>query len=211
MSESEQLGRGSTALPAQAAAPGSRLADPAPLGLAGFAMTTFFLSAVNAGLLNGATGVLALALFYGGIAQFCAGMWEFGRGNTFGALAFSSYGAFWLSYWFLVSHVLPNVPTGTTATEVNHAVGLYLLCWLIFTTYMFIAALKLNGALIVVFATLVLAYLFLCIGAFKANTNMNHVGGWIGLVCAASAWYTSFAIVTNSTYKREVLPLFPVA
>jgi succinate-acetate transporter protein len=201
----------STPLPATRPAPGSFLADPAPLGLAGFAMTTFFLSAVNAGLLNGVDGVLALALVYGVIVQLLAGMWEFARGNTFGAVAFSSYGAFWISYWYLVTHVLSSVPSGTSPSEINHAVGLYLLCWLIFTFYMFISTFKLNGALVVVFGTLVLAYLFLCIGAFGANTGMTKVGGWCGLVCAVSAWYTSFAAVTNSTFKRSVVPVFPLA
>lgn len=210
MAQTESLDKQPSPIPARPAAPGSHLADPAPLGLAGFAMTTFFLSAVNAGLLGGVDGVVALALFYGGIAQLLAGMWEFVRGNTFGALAFSSYGAFWLSYWYLVVHVLGNLPSGTSPNEVNHAVGLYLLCWTIFTTYMLIASLRVSGAIVAVFLTLALTYLFLTIGAFGALTNMTKVGGWIGLVCAITAWYTSFAGVTNATYKRTVLPTYPL-
>src|SRR5213078_3915326 len=115
-------------------------ADPGPLGLAGFAMTTFVLSMFNADLVNkgGEPVVLGLALAYGGIAQLLAGMWEFRTGNTFGAVAFSSFGAFWLSFWLLVTFGVDSIP----AANAGHAVGLFLIVWGIFTTYMFVASLS---------------------------------------------------------------------
>src|SRR3954464_10722520 len=120
-------------------------ADPGPLGLAGFAMTTFVLSMFNADLVNkaGEPVVLGLALAYGGIAQLLAGMWEFRTGNTFGAVAFSSFGAFWISYWALVTFFLKDIPK----PDVGHAVGLYLIAWGIFTAYMFIASLRTTAAI----------------------------------------------------------------
>jgi succinate-acetate transporter protein len=183
-------------------------ADPAPLGLAGFAATTFFLSSVNAGLLPKTVegAVFGLAIFYGGIAQLLAGMWEFTKGNTFGALAFSSFGAFWLSFWYLVSH-LPKA----SASDVSKAVGTYLLVWTIFTAYMFIASMRTSGAIMAVFALLTLTFLFLTIGAYADSSGMTKVGGWLGLVTALVAWYASFAGVFNSTAKRAVMPTFPRA
>ena len=208
----------STAQPmAPAAAPVAEavIADPAPLGLAGFAMTTMVLSTVNAGLLGGALAptVLALALFYGGGTQFLAGMWEFRRGNTFGAVAFSSFGAFWLSYWFLATFILSArvIPVG----DVHQAVGVYLLGWTIFTAYMTVGALRVSGAVTGVFVLLTLTFLFLTLGAFgsvvPATSSMTKVGGWLGLATALVAGYTSFAGVTNATWKRTVLPTWPMA
>src|SRR4051794_8133850 len=120
-------------------------ADPAPLGLAGFALTTFVLSMFNSHLVSsaGEPVVLGLALAYGGVAQLLAGMWEFRTGNTFGAVAFSSYGAFWISFWALVTFFVPKIP----AAHAGDAVGLYLWAWGIFTTYMFIASLRTTGAI----------------------------------------------------------------
>jgi succinate-acetate transporter protein len=190
--------------------PSPSIADPGPLGLAGFAMTTFILSVFNANLLNAGllTSVLPLALFYGGIAQLLAGMWEFRKGNTFGALAFTSYGAFWLSYYWLVQNVLAKLqPAG----EVHKAVGLYLLAWTIFTAYMTIAAIRTNGAVLAVFVVLTLTFLFLTIGAFADKSGINHVGGWLGIITALLAWYASFAGVTNSTWGKTVMPTWPLA
>jgi succinate-acetate transporter protein len=182
------------------------IADPGPLGLAGFAATTFFLSAVNAGLLPKTVegAVFGLAIFYGGIAQLLAGMWEFVKGNTFGALAFSSYGAFWLSFWYLVTH-LPKA----SASDLNKAIGTYLLIWTIFTAYMFIASMRTSGAIMAVFALLTLTFLFLAIGAYADSSGMTKVGGWLGLATALAAWYTSLAGVFNATAKRAALPTFP--
>jgi uncharacterized protein len=189
---------------------GSQIADPGPLGLAGFAGTTFFLSVVNTGMLSETVGtaVLGLAFFYGGLAQLLAGMWEFTKGNTFGAVAFSSYGAFWLSYWYLVDHVVPGLAKAKPA-DIEHAVGLYLLVWTIFTFYMTIAAVRTSGAVLVVFALLTLTFAALAVGAFAESTGWTKFGGWLGLLTAAAAWYASFAAVVNSTFKRTVAPVLP--
>jgi succinate-acetate transporter protein len=185
-------------------------ADPGPLGLAAFAATTFFLSTVNAGLLPKSVeaGVFGLAFFYGGIAQLLAGMWEFVKGNTFGALAFSSYGAFWLSFWYLVSHVSSDLGKAS-AGDIDKAVGTYLLVWTIFTAYMLVASMRTSGAIMAVFLLVTFSFLFLCIGAYSASAGMTKVGGWLGLATAVAAWYASFAGVFNATAKRDVMPTFP--
>lgn len=192
---------------------GASISDPGPLGLAAFASTTFFLSAVNANLLPGTVeaGVFGLAIFYGGIAQLLAGMWEFTKGNTFGATAFSSFGAFWLAFWWFVTHGVPEMAAAkASATDINHAVGTFLLVWTIFTAYMFVASLRTTAAVSAVFFFLALTFLFLCIGAYNASTGMTKTGGWLGLVTAVLAWYASFAGVANSTFKRVVLPVVPL-
>ncbi|MFC7277555.1 acetate uptake transporter [Paractinoplanes rhizophilus] len=187
---------------------GAGVADPGPLGLAGFASTTFFLSTVNAGLLPKSVTavVLGLALFYGGVAQLLAGMWEFVKGNTFGALAFSSFGGFWLSYWFLVAHVVGGLKAD--AGDISNAIGVFLLIWTIFTAYMTVAATRVSLAVLAVFAALTLTFLFLTLGEF-VDESFTKVGGWLGIITAIIAWYASFAAVTNATYKRVVLPVFP--
>jgi succinate-acetate transporter protein len=185
---------------------GASFADPGPLGLAGFALTTFVLSVYNAGLIGTGEGVvLGVALAYGGIAQLLAGMWEFVKGNTFGALAFSSYGAFWISFWYLLNHI----PTDAKGRDLTHGLGLYLLAWGIFTLYMFIASFRTTGAIMAVFAMLTLTFFALAIGNFGSSTDWVKLGGWLGLITAALAWYGSFAGVTNSTFKKVVLPVFP--
>ncbi len=185
------------------------IADPGPLGLAGFAMTTFMLSVFNANLIKSPgleLVVLPVALFYGGIAQLLAGMWEFRKNNTFGALAFTSYGAFWLSFAALVKYVAPALPAATA----HEAVGLYLLAWTIFTAYMTIASVRTTGAILAIFVVLFFTFLFLTIGELNSNLTMSKVGGWLGIITAVLAWYTSFAGVTNATYKRVVLPTWPL-
>ena len=179
-----------------------KVADPGPLGLAGFAMTTFCLSSANAGLWKGAgiTAAISLALFYGGIAQFAAGMWEFARKNTFGALAFTSYGAFWLGLYAYINFQKGPGP----------GLGIYLLAWTIFTFYMLIASLKTNMGLIAVFLVLEVTFVFLTIGNWNAgHANMVKIGGWLGLITAFLAWYCSAAGVINETYGKTVLPLGP--
>ncbi len=195
---------------------GASFADPGPLGLAGFAGTTFFLSVVNTNMLGASvqTIVLGLALFYGGIAQLLAGMWEFAKGNTFGAVAFSSYGAFWLSFWYLLNHLPEKAPP----KDILHGVGVFLLVWTIFTAYMTIAALRTNGVLVLVFVVLLLTFLALTIGwlsetvpQFAANSNgWIHLGGWLGLITALLAWYASFAGVLNATFSKPIAPMFPL-
>src|ERR1700749_4449619 len=188
-------------------------ANPAPLGLAGFAATTFMLSMINANLVNhnSLTGVLGLALAYGGIAQFVAGIWEFRTGNTFGAVAFCSYGAFWISFFFIVQSVGQNRPT-----EVFSGLGLYLWMWGIFTAYMFIASLRTTGAVAIVFLLLAITFIVLGIGnaalagTLKATNGTIKLGGYIGIVTAIAAWYASFAAVLNSTFARTILPVVPL-
>ncbi|MCQ4041130.1 acetate uptake transporter [Streptantibioticus rubrisoli] len=184
-------------------------ADPGPLGLAGFASTTFVLSCFNANLLDASLSavVLPLALFYGGLVQLLAGMWEFRRGNTFGATAFGSFGAFWLSFAGYVRFVAPHLP----AASAHQATGLYLLVWAVFTVYMTVAALKTNGAVLGVFAFLSLTFVLLSAGEFAQSTVTTKVGGWSGLVTAVVAWYASFAAVTNATWRRSALPTWPRA
>lgn len=195
---------------APAAAASSGVADPAALGLAAFAMTTMVLSIVNTGLVGAAAApvVLGLALVYGGAAQLLAGMWEFARGNTFGALAFSSYGAFWISYWVYATYLLPGV---IRAGEARAATGLFLAAWAFFTGYMIIAAMRVSLAVLGVFVLLFATYVVLAVGAYGDYATITKIGGWVGVATALMAWYTSFAIVTNSTYKRTVLPVGPLA
>ena len=180
-------------------------ADPGPLGLAGFAMTTFILSMFNADLVNkgGEPVVLGVALAYGGIAQLLAGMWEFRTGNTFGAVAFSSFGAFWLSYWALVTFFVDSIP----AANAGAAIGLYLWAWAIFTAYMFVASLRTTVAVAVVFFLLTITFILLGAGNSGDHTNVIQWGGYIGLATAAVAWYASFAAVVNSTFGRIIAPV----
>jgi uncharacterized protein len=182
-------------------------ANPAPLGLAAFAMTTFVLSMFNANLVNekGVPVVLGLALAYGGIVQLLAGMWEFRTGNTFGAVAFCSYGAFWLSFWALEVFYAKSI-----GGNAGHSIGLFLWAWAIFTAYMTVAALRVSGAVLLVFVLLTATFALLAIGASGAHASVTHWGGYVGLATAAAAWYASFAVVTNSTFKRTVLPVMPL-
>lgn len=194
--------------PAPPTAP-STIADPGALGLAAFAMTTFVLSWFNAGLINESVAavVLPLALFYGGIVQLLAGMWEFRRGNTFAATAFASFGAFWLAYWGFVQVVVPHL---LHTPQLYQATGLFLLAWTIFTAYMTVAALRTTVAVLAVFVTLTVTFLLLTIGAFAQSDGVTKAGGWLGLVTAVVAWYASFATVANSTFRRTVLPVWPL-
>jgi succinate-acetate transporter protein len=190
----------------------SPIADPAPIGLAGFAMTTMVLSLANAHVIGGSAvnAVLPLALFYGGLAQLLAGMWEVRNRNTFGALAFSSYGAFWLSFYFLVKYWT----VGLSAGAANDAVGFFLLFWGVFTFYMFIASLGTNVAVMLVFLALTVTFALLAAGTLGGQAGSYYqvyeAGGYAGIVTAAFAWYTSFAGVTNATWRRNVLPVVPL-
>jgi succinate-acetate transporter protein len=185
--------------------PGAHIADPAPLGLAAFALTTFFLSFVNAGLVPASVEpvVFGLALAYGGAAQFAAGMWEFTKGNTFGATAFTSYGAFWLSFWWLTAHLADyKIP----AADVGKGVGLYLVAWGIFTAYMTVAATRVSGAVLAVFVLLTITFLVLGAGDLSGTASISKIGGWVGILTALAAWYASFAGVTTFAFKRAIVP-----
>jgi succinate-acetate transporter protein len=189
-------------------ATGWKPADPGPLGLGAFAMTTFVLSMFNSNLVNpkGTAVVLGLALAYGGIVQLIAGLWEFRTGNTFGAVAFCSFGAFWISFWALNVFYAKGI-TGNA----GHAVGVYLWAWAIFTAYMTVAALRVSGAVLLVFVLLTATFVLLAIGNVGPHANVLHWGGYLGLATAAAAWYASFAAVTNSTFGRTVLPVMPLS
>jgi uncharacterized protein len=185
--------------------PGAHIADPAPLGLGAFALTTFVLSFVNAGWVPASVEpvVFGLALAYGGAAQFAAGMWEFTKGNTFGATAFTSYGAFWLSFWWLTAHLADyKIP----ASNVGKGVGLYLIAWGIFTAYMTVAASRVSGAVLAVFVLLTITYFLLGIGDMSGTTNISKLGGYVGVLTALAAWYASFAGVTAFAFKRPIVP-----
>ncbi len=191
-----------------AAAATPTIANPGPLGLAAFALTTFVLSMFNAGLVSSAGEpiVFGLAFAYGGLAQVLAGMWEFRTGNTFGATAFTSYGAFWLSFWAFVEFFEKDVPKA----DAGHAVGLYLIAWGIFTAYMTIASLRTTGAVAIVFVLLTITFFVLGIGNAGGNTSIVKLGGWLGLATALAAWYASFAEVTNATFGRTMMPTWPL-
>jgi succinate-acetate transporter protein len=204
--EAATIERGRREEPARPPAPqtGWKPADPGPLGLGAFAMTTFVLSMFNSNLVDekGVPVVLGLALVYGGIVQLLAGMWEFRTGNTFGAVAFCSFGAFWISFWAL--NVFYAKQIGGNA---GHAVGVYLWAWAIFTTYMAVAALRTSGAILTVFVLLAATFILLAIGKDGGSETITHWGGYVGLATAAAAWYASFAAVINSTFARTVLPV----
>lgn len=190
----------------QPAAVASGIADPAPLGLAAFALTTFLLSAANANWMTAATGNswLGYALAYGGTAQLLAGMWEFRNRNVFGSTAFGSYGGFWigLALWALL--VAPHAASPAAA---NHDLGWILLAWAIFNTYMMILSAQVNMAVFGVFLTLELTEVILFIGFFANNSTTIHVGGYIGVLTALVAWYTSAAGVANGVGGKVRLPV----
>jgi succinate-acetate transporter protein len=179
-------------------------ADPAPLGLAGFALTTFLLSADNAGWTHGTSAWLGFAFAYGGLAQLLAGMWEFRNRNVFGATAFSTYGAFWIGLGLYVELV---APTAKSATQVSNDLGWILLAFLIFNSYMLLASLFVNVAVFGVFLTLEATELILVIGQFSNSSNTIKFGGIVGVITAAVAWYTSSAGVVNGTTGRAMLPV----
>ncbi len=194
-------------LPRETITPGAHLADPAPLGLAAFALTTMVLSIVNAGWIDAEPVVFGLALAYGGLTQLFAGMWEFARGNTFGAVAFSSYGGFWLSFWWLTGHTDLSSLSPTAAAN---GVGLYLVCWGFFTLYMTIAATRVSTAVLAVFVLLTITYGLLAAGEFAGSSSLGHIGGYLGIATALAAWYASFAGVTAFTHKRAMVPTGPL-
>ena len=181
-------------------------ADPAPLGLAAFALTTFLLSAANAHWMTTATGDawLGYAFAYGGLAQFAAGMWEFRNRNVFGATAFSTYGGFWigLGLWALLVAPAPAgagpVAAAAHAAATTKDLGWILLAFAIFNTYMLLWSTLLNWAIFAVFLTLEATEIVLFIGFFANNTSVIKIGGYVGVVTAIVAWYTSAAIVVNT-------------
>ncbi len=185
----------------------SPVADPGPLGLAAFAVTTFILSLHNAKITPVELGQLfvPVALFYGGLTQLLAGMWEFKKNNTFGATAFSTYGAFWIALGSL--KVLENLKVVNYGSSSKTGVGVFLIAFAIFTFYMWIATFRINWALFIVFTLLEIAFVLLILA--DLGYISSEAGGYVGLATAAGAWYVSAAGVLNPLYKRALLPLGP--
>jgi len=180
-----------------------KLANPAPLGLAGFGLTTLILNIVNADLIakESIGMVLPVGLLYGGLAQFLAGMWEMKKNNTFGFTAFSSFGAFWMALGIMI--ILEN--TGVVEPVPKNGLSVFLGAWGLFTAYMFIGTLKISRALQVVFGSLTILFFLLAWG--EHNETVMKVAGWEGILCAASALYASAALVINESWGRYVVPL----
>jgi uncharacterized protein len=187
-------------------------ADPAPLGLAGFALTTFLLSGHNASWIPDLIWV-GPAIFYGGLAQLLAGMWEFRNRNVFGATAFSTYGGFWMG---LGLFIILGVTTkgwfgGYTGGDLTNALAWFLFAFAVFNTYMLLSSLRVNTAVFLVFLTLEATEILLVIGFFNLSHGGTewwlHAGGWMGIATAAVAWYTSAAGVMNGTAGKRVLPV----
>lgn len=182
---------------------GDRTANPAPLGLMGFGMTTVLLNLHNAGIFELGSMILAMGIFYGGIAQVIAGIMEWKKGNTFGTTAFTSYGLFWFSLVALI--VMPKM--GLINTPDNSAMVAYLLMWGIFTGVLFIGTLKLNRGLQFIFASLTILFILLALGDLTNNTILKHIAGYEGIICGFSAIYTGLAQVLNEVYGKTVLPI----
>ena len=201
MSVEDRTVQATTALP-------TGIADPAPLGLAGFATTTFLLSAANANWMGAASGAafLGYAFAYGGFAQLLAGMWEFRNRNVFGATAFSTYGAFWIGLGLWVLLVAGN--TKLTAAQLGHDKAWILLAFAIVNTYLLILSTQLNMAVFLVFLTLELTEILLFIGGFANSSGLVKAGGYVGVLTALVAWYTSAAGISNGMVGGKLR--FPV-
>lgn len=197
--------------PASSATSWSPVADPAPLGLAGFALTTFLLSGHNASFIPDLIWV-GPALFYGGAAQLLAGMWEFRNRNVFGATAFSTYGGFWMGLGiFVVLAETTKFVSGYAGGDLTNALAWFLFAFLMFNTYMLIGSMRVNIAVFLVFLTLEATEAVLAIGFFNLSHGGTewwlHAGGWIGIATAAVAWYASAAGVLNGQAGKKVLPV----
>jgi len=181
-------------------------ANPAPLGLLGFGLTTVLLNFHNAGFYELNTMILAMGIFYGGIAQIIAGMMEWKKNNTFGTTAFTSYGLFWLSLVGLI--LLPSLGLGTATSK--PAMAAYFFMWGLFTFVMFLATLRLNRALQFVFLSLTILFLLLTARDFLGSSAIGTLAGYEGIICGLSAVYTGLAQVLNEVYKKVVAPLGPM-
>jgi uncharacterized protein len=201
------------------AAPPTGIADPAPLGLAAFALTTFLLSAINAGWAKYSTGFdwWGFAIAYGGLCQLLAGMWEFRNRNVFGATAFSTYGGFWIGVGLWL-HFIAGPVAATAGVAVDRDLAWILLAFAIFNTYMLIVSTQVNTAVFAVFLTLEITEILLFIGNFTVTkaalppfavglTGLIQAGGYVGVLTALVAWYTSMAGVMNGHKGRVVFPV----
>ncbi|HGN1706135.1 TPA: acetate uptake transporter [Providencia rettgeri] len=181
----------------------SYLANPGPLGLLGFGMTTILLNIHNAGFFPLSSVILSMGIFYGGLAQFIAGLIEYKKGNTFGATAFTSYGMFWISLVGLL--FLPTL--GLAETTSPEFLGVFLAIWGVFTFFMFLGTFKANLVLQFVFGSLTVLFALLAIGNITGNAALLKFAGFEGIVCGASAFYLAVAEVLNEQYGRTVLPI----
>jgi len=181
----------------------SRLANPGALGLGAFALTTFILNVVNAGIISADNlgMVLPIGIFYGGLAQLCAGMWEFKRGDTFGATCFSSFGAFWMAVAVMI--LLENA--GVIAPVPREGMAVLFIAWGIFAAYATVASFKVAKAVVAVFVLLTILFFLLAAGEW--NSTVHQVAGYEGIIVALIAWYCSAAILINTLFGRDVLPL----
>ena len=185
----------------------NKLANPAPLGLMGFGMTTVLLNIHNAGFFPMASMILAMGLCYGGLAQVIAGILEYKKGNSFGLTAFTSYGFFWISLVVLL--ILPKM--GLAEATSSGFMGCYLAMWGIFTAFMFVGTLKANRALQTIFGSLTVLFFLLAIEHFSPNETLGHIAGWEGIFCGSSAIYLAMAEIINEQFGKTVLPIGPVA
>ncbi len=178
-------------------------ANPAPLGLLGFGLTTVLLNIHNAGFIPMSAMILAMGVFYGGIAQVIAGIMEWKKNNTFAATAFISYGMFWET--LVAIKIMPVL--GWAQAPSQKAMAAYLFMWGLFTLVMFIGTLRINKALQVVFGTLTILFMLLAIGDFTGNEAILKIAGFEGILCGFTAIYAGLAQVINEVYKKEILPL----
>lgn len=181
-------------------------ANPAPLGLLGFGMTTILLNLANAGVIPLTSVIMGMGLLVGGLAQLFVGIMEWKKNNTFGTVAFTSYGAFWMC--LVAIWTLPKMGLSEPADAIS--MGYFLTLWGIYTVFMFIGTLRLNKALQFVFGSLVLLFFLLAIADFTGSIAIKHFAAWEGIICGFSALYTSFAQILNEVYGKVVMPLGPV-
>jgi succinate-acetate transporter protein len=184
-----------------------KIANPAPLGLLGFGLTTVLLNLANAGAFPLDSMILGMGIAYGGLMQLFAGTMEYKNGNTFGTVAFMSYGGFWFSLILLL--ILPGT-LGVAGPSTNSMVA-YFAMWGFFTALMFVGTLPANRGIQVVFLTLTILFFMLAASEYTGNLDLKHVTGYEGIICGLSAFYLAIAEVLNEVHKKTILPIFPVA
>ena len=180
-------------------------ANPAPLGLLGFGMTTILLNLHNANIIELDSMIIGMGIFMGGLAQLFAGLQEWKKNNTFGATAFTAYGSFWLS--LVALWLIPKSSIGASYKSSEQAIAWYLLLWGVFTLFMFIGTLRLNRLLQTVFLTLTILFFLLAISDFTGNAALKIFAGYEGICCGLSAFYGCVALILNEVYDRQVLPI----
>jgi succinate-acetate transporter protein len=190
------------------AATPAKWGNTAPLALCAFALTTFVLSTVNAGLVDKTVEpmVFGVALTFGGLTQFVAGLLQFRIGNTFGGVLFTGFGAFWLSLWAFATFFIGEIP----AAEVGNALGLFLLAWGIFAVGMWLVSFRTNVVVNVALLVLAVTFFALSAGAYAGSTGLTRTGGYLGVIVAAMAFYIALAELMEANYERPILPLWPL-